>query len=183
MPPNPSPYTSPDSDSASINAPPVVAGNPCPMVRNGYPHSTPNIIDGNKLMNPAQNPRRVPGSAHASRTPRLAVANAARSGTRGGRRCGESRNRARASTAVPTLTAAAERNDGVQPHAASTAANPTAETTKPNWLSGPVAVVTFALRCGENQAGISRITLMNVKASPTPSTARAAYANGSAVAS
>ena len=160
----------------------MVGDSPCPTVRNGYPHITPNIMDGNKLMNPAQNPRRVPGSAHASRTPRLAVANAARRGTRGGRGSGESRSRARASTAVATLTAAADRNDGVHPQAASTAANPTAETTKPNWLSGPVAVVTFALRCGGNQAGTSRITLMNVSASPTPSTARAAYANGSAAA-
>ena len=130
-------------------------------------------------MNPAQNPSRVPGSAHASRTLRVAVASAARSGTRGGRPCGESRRRASASTAVTMLTAPVERNDGVHPHAARTAANPTAETTNPSWLIGPVVVVIFALRCGGNQAGTSRITLMNVSASPMPSTTRAAYASGS----
>ena len=36
-----------------------------------------------------------------------------------------------------------------------------------------------ALRCAGNQAGTSRITLMNVSASPMPSTTRAAYASGS----
>ena len=75
------------------------------------------------------------------------------------------------------LTAAADRNEGVHPAAASPPAKPTADSTKPSWLTGPVALVSFALRSGGNHAGTSRITLMNTSASPTPSTTRAANAD------
>jgi hypothetical protein len=45
-------------------------------------------------------------------------------------------------------------------------------------LTGPTAVVIFPPRSGGNHAGTSRMTLMNVNASPTPSTMRADNASG-----
>ena len=102
--------------------------------------------------------------------------------TRGGRPSGESRNSASASSADATLTTAAVRNEGVHPAAASTAAKPTADSTNPSWLTGPVALVSAALRSGGNHAGTSRMTLMNTSASPIPSTTRAANAAGRAEA-
>ena len=98
---------------------------------------------------------------------------------RGGRPSGESRSSSSASTPDAALSAAADRNVGVHPAAASPAAKPTAASTKPSWLTGPVALVSFALRSGGNHAGTSRITLMYTSASPTPSTMRAANPTGS----
>lgn len=58
------------------------------------------------------------------------------------------------------------------------ARNGSAESTWPNCPQMPVSWLTSGIRRSGNQYGTSRSTEMKVKASPSPSTARAAIAAG-----
>jgi hypothetical protein len=60
----------------------------------------------------------------------------------------------------------------------SSARNGTAESTWPSCPQNPVSWMTSGTRRGGNQCGTSRSTEMNVSASPSPRTARAAIAAG-----
>src|SRR6476469_9198176 len=78
-----------------------------------------------------------------------------------------------------TPSATTDRYAAVQPRPASSARNGTAESTCPSWPQMPVSWVTNGTWSGLNQCGTSLSTEMNVTASPSPTTARAAIAAGS----
>ena len=77
-------------------------------------------------------------------------------------------------TAATRPTPAAVTNVGVQPAACRPATSGNAATTCPACPSSPVSWVTRGARRAGNHAGISRSTLMNVIASPAPTSTRAA---------
>ena len=85
-----------------------------------------------------------------------------------------------ASTASPAArpTPAAERNADVQPRECSNAASGTADSTWPSCPTSPVSCVITGTRRAGNHAVITESTLMNVSASPMPTSTRAAMASG-----
>ena len=64
------------------------------------------------------------------------------------------------------------RNAGVQPARCRIMANGTTLKSWPSWPDIPVSWVSSGTRTGANQIGISRITAMNVMASPAPTRTR-----------
>jgi len=128
-----------------------------------------------------QKPRRVPGVSQASR--RLSHIPRPGPATWASTPGGWFRSTASTSTIARTPSAAAEANAGVQPGPCSSAASGIALSTWPSWPMSPVSWVMTGARRGGNQAFTTRSTLMNVNASPAPTSARARKAAGSADAS
>jgi hypothetical protein len=92
--------------------------------------------------------------------------------------------RTTASTASATATpsAAAATNAVLHPRPCSSAANGSADSTWPDCPIRPVSWVINGTRRGGNQAVTTDSTLMNVSASPAPTSTRAVTASGSVVA-
>src|SRR5689334_10000852 len=116
-----------------------------------------------------ERPRRVPGSRHDARSAssRPVAATIVTPG-------GALRRPTATTTAASRPTPAAMSKVGVHPAACSPATSGNAATIWPACPSSPVSWVTSGARPAGNQAGISRSTLMNVIASPAPTSTRAA---------
>jgi len=167
--------TSTNSVSSAL-APAVVM--PCPATRYGTPQSSANTVPENCVPVCVQRPSRVPGSRQACwrlcSTSR-GVAAGGGAGAPGGRL----RSTASTASATAVPSAAAEPNAVVQPGPCSSAANGIADSTCPSCPTSPVSCVISGTRRGGNQATTTASTLMNVSASPAPTSTRAAMAKPS----
>ena len=127
---------------------------------------------GNCVTKCVHMPRRVPGSAHAD----------SRLSRTGGRVTVEERGASRSTIHTRTLTtapmpAAAAKLD-VHPYARTAPMSGTAATTAPSCPMMAVICSINGLRREENHIAMRRSTLMNVSASPLPSSMRASRAVG-----
>ena len=129
-----------------------------------------------------QRPSRVPGSRQACLrlcSTSRGVAAGGGAGAPGGRL----RSTASTASATATPSAAAEPNAVAHPGPCSNAANGIADSTCPSWPMSPVSCVITGTRRAGNHATTTASTLMNVNASPAPTSTRAAMASGSRSAS
>ena len=172
--------TTTSSVSSALACPAVI---PCPATRYGTPQSSPKTVPQNWVPVWVHSPSRVPGSDHDGRSPRSTSRGGAAGG--GGGAPG-GRSRTTASTASPTARptpAAREERRGPARAVQQRGERHRARAPARAGRRGPVSCVITGTRRGGNHAVTTESTLMNVSASPVPTSTRAAMARGSEVAS
>ena len=151
---------------------------PSPETRNGYPHSSAKTVPENWVVKWVHRPSRVPGCCQAERRSWPACREGHRVVPAQGAGWGSRGRRARPGFLRRRSGRAAARNAEVQPDRCSSATNGTALSSWPTCPRMPVTWVITGTRRGGSQAVTSRSMLMNVTASPAPTSTRPTRASG-----
>ena len=148
------------------------ASSPCAEIRNGYPQVIANTVPLNWMVKwlhmPSRGARLLPGTGQGHTGGAQALRVAPAGVCRGGTSCSSRTTR---TTATPD-SPASDRKAGVQPAECRTKANGTTLSSCPSCPDIPVSWVSSGTRAGANHSGISRMTEMNVMASPAPTRTR-----------
>ena len=165
-----------DRTTRVSSSPAAARPRPCASTRKGSPHSSRKTIAGNCVVKCTHMPSRVPGSRQDAAICRRTYA-APRCG-KGSGSCpsGWSLRKSSSRTRTTTPAAALPAKAAVQPSPCSRRAITRVETRLPAMPARPASWATSGPRRAGNQRLPRRRTLMNVIASPQPSSAREARA-------